>query len=59
MLKRDKGYLSQNFYILKDKTRLETFKTNARKEALKFDLHKIVPQYEIIYEDTLSKCSVL
>ena len=46
-------------YILKDKTRLETFKTNARKEALKFDLHKIVPQYEIIYEDTLSKCSVL
>jgi len=46
-------------YILKDKTRLETFKANARKEALKFDLHKIVPQYEIIYEDTLSKCSVL
>jgi N-acetyl-alpha-D-glucosaminyl L-malate synthase BshA len=45
--------------ILKDKTRLETFKANARKEALKFDLHKIVPQYEIIYEDTLSKCSVL
>jgi len=46
-------------YILKDKNRLETFKANARKEALKFDLHKIVPQYETIYEDTLSKCSVL
>jgi len=46
-------------YILKDKTRLETFKANARKEALKFDLHKIVPQYETIYEDTLSKCTVL
>ena len=46
-------------YLLKDKTRLETFKTNARKVALKFDLHKIVPQYEAIYEDTLSKCLVL
>ncbi len=46
-------------YILKDKTRLETFKANARKEALKFDLHKIVPQYEAIYMDTLSKCLVL
>ena len=23
---------------------------------LKFDLHKIVPQYEAIYEDTLAKC---
>jgi L-malate glycosyltransferase len=46
-------------YLLKDKTRLETFKDNARKEALKFDLHKIVPKYEAIYEDTLSKCLVL
>ena len=46
-------------YILKDKNQLETFKANARKEALKFDLHKIVPQYEAIYMDTLSKCLVL
>ena len=46
-------------YILSDKKRLETFKANARKESLKFDLHKIVPQYEAIYEDTLSKCLVL
>lgn len=46
-------------YILKDKNRLETFKENARKESLKFDLHQIVPQYEAIYEDTLSKCLVL
>ncbi len=45
-------------YILSDKKRLETFKDNARKESLKFDLHKIVPQYEAIYEDTLSKCLV-
>ena len=46
-------------YILSDETRLKTFKDNARKEALKFDLHTIVPQYEAIYEDTLAKCLVL
>ena len=46
-------------YILSDNKRLETFKANARKEALKYDLHKIVPQYEAIYEDTLSKCMLL
>ncbi|ULC58414.1 N-acetyl-alpha-D-glucosaminyl L-malate synthase BshA [Flaviramulus sp. BrNp1-15] len=46
-------------YILSDKARLKTFKDNARKESLKFDLHKIVPQYEAIYEDTLAKCLVL
>ena len=45
-------------YILSDETRLKTFKDNARKEALKFDLHAIVPQYETIYEDTLAKCLV-
>ncbi|WP_370479806.1 N-acetyl-alpha-D-glucosaminyl L-malate synthase BshA [Tamlana flava] len=46
-------------YILSDINRLNQFKANARKEALKFDLHKIVPQYEAIYEDTLAKCLVL
>ncbi|MCL4122604.1 UNVERIFIED_CONTAM: hypothetical protein GTU68_016752 [Idotea baltica] len=46
-------------YILSDADRLKTFKNNARKEALKFDLHEIVPQYEAIYEDTLAKCLVL
>lgn len=46
-------------YILKDAERLEQFKANARAQALKFDLHTIVPQYESIYEDTLSKCLVL
>lgn len=45
-------------YILKDPDRLETFKKNARKEALKYDLHQIVPQYETIYEDTLANCLV-
>ncbi|MDD7886321.1 N-acetyl-alpha-D-glucosaminyl L-malate synthase BshA [Flavivirga sp. 57AJ16] len=46
-------------YILSDEKRLQAFKDNARKEALKFDLHAIVPQYETIYEDTLAKCLVL
>lgn len=46
-------------YLLSDLERLNTFKKNARTEALKFDLHEIVPQYEAIYEDTLAKCLVL
>jgi N-acetyl-alpha-D-glucosaminyl L-malate synthase BshA len=46
-------------YILSDKNRLETFKADARKESLKFDLHKIVPQYEAVYEDTLTRCLML
>ena len=46
-------------YILSDKKRLATFKMNAKKTAMKYDLHAIVPQYEAIYEDTLAKCLVL
>ena len=46
-------------YLLSDDSRLKTFKDSAKKESLKFDLHKIVPQYEAIYEETLSKCMVL
>jgi N-acetyl-alpha-D-glucosaminyl L-malate synthase BshA len=45
-------------YILEDVERLETFKNNARNEALKYDLHQIVPQYETIYEETLARCLV-
>ncbi|GAL64659.1 glycosyltransferase [Algibacter lectus] len=52
--------MSKNaIHILSDENRLKTFKENARKEALKFDLHEIVPQYEKIYEKTLAKCLVL
>ncbi|MFD2724742.1 N-acetyl-alpha-D-glucosaminyl L-malate synthase BshA [Hyunsoonleella rubra] len=46
-------------HILKDKDRLKTFKDNARTQAENFDLHQIVPQYEAVYEDTLSRCLVL
>jgi N-acetyl-alpha-D-glucosaminyl L-malate synthase BshA len=45
-------------YILSDPERLATFKANARNTAKKYDLHTIVPQYEVIYEDTLAKCMV-
>jgi len=46
-------------YILTDEERLETFKQNAKTESLKFDIHEIVPQYETIYKETLSKCVLL
>jgi N-acetyl-alpha-D-glucosaminyl L-malate synthase BshA len=55
----DVGDMTKNaLYILSDPQRLKRFKDNARKEALKFDLHAIVPKYETIYEDTLAKCLV-
>ena len=38
-------------YILKDPKILETFKMNAYKESLKFDLQNIMPLYESLYEN--------
>lgn len=40
-------------YILEDKDRLHTFKTNARNHAQDFDLKKIVTQYEDLYKTLL------
>ena len=37
-------------YILEDSERLATFKENARKTALTFDLPKVLPLYEAVYE---------
>jgi len=52
--------MSKNaIHILKDEDRLVQFKNNARQEALKFDLHEIVPQYEVIYQQTLAKALLL
>ena len=52
--------MSKNaIYILSDEARLNQFKDNARKEAKKFDLHQIVPQYEAIYEETMNRCMLL
>ena len=42
--------------ILKDDKTLEEFKTNAKKVALGFDIHEIVPVYEEIYEQALANC---
>lgn len=39
--------------ILKDDAVLETFKTNAQKEAAKFDIKHVVPVYEELYESVL------
>ncbi|RBP33137.1 N-acetyl-alpha-D-glucosaminyl L-malate synthase BshA [Oceanihabitans sediminis] len=48
--------MSKNaIHILSDETRLKEFKKNAKAEAIKFDIHNIVPQYEAIYERTLKK----
>ena len=42
--------------ILKDDATLETFKKGAQSTATKFDIHKIVPFYEAIYEEALKNC---
>jgi len=44
--------------ILQNKEILNKFKANAKTQSLNFDLHAVVPQYETIYEKTLSKCLV-
>ena len=41
--------------ILEDDKILEEFKTNAKKEAAKFDIQNIVPLYEELYERALVK----
>ncbi|WP_299391289.1 N-acetyl-alpha-D-glucosaminyl L-malate synthase BshA [uncultured Gelidibacter sp.] len=51
--------MSKNaIYILSDDERLETFKLNATKEAAKFGIEKVVPQYESIYLRTLNECAL-
>lgn len=42
-------------YILSDKSRLNVFKENAFKQAQKFALDKILPQYESLYKSMLGK----
>ena len=41
--------------ILQDDETLNTFKENAKREAAKFDINKIVPLYEDLYETVLQK----
>ena len=42
--------------ILKDESVLKSFKMQAKQQAEKFNIHNIVPQYEAIYENTLTNC---
>jgi len=52
--------MSKNaIYILENPERLAKFKANAKQESKKFDIHQVVPQYEVIYENTLKKCMLL
>jgi len=44
--------------ILKDTSVLSEFKTNAKVQSKKFDIHNVVPKYEAIYEETLNKMMV-
>lgn len=41
--------------ILKNDDRLEEFKKNAAQHAFSFDIHNVVPQYEKLYDEVLSK----
>ena len=52
--------MSKNaIYILSDEERLNTFKINAAKEAVKFAIENVVPKYEAIYERTLNNCEFI
>ena len=42
-------------YILEDEERLQQFKDNALAHAAEFSIDKIVPLYEAVYEEVLSK----
>jgi N-acetyl-alpha-D-glucosaminyl L-malate synthase BshA len=44
--------------ILKDEKTLHHFKASARKQAERFDIHRIVPQYEKLYERFLHSFSL-
>ncbi|MFH1319559.1 MAG: N-acetyl-alpha-D-glucosaminyl L-malate synthase BshA [Bacteroidota bacterium] len=43
-------------YILEDETRLAEFKNNAYKQAVKFDITKVLPLYEALYEEVIRPC---
>jgi len=52
--------MSKNaIFILEDPERLIQFKRNAKKEAKKFDIHQVVPQYESIYQRTIQSHMLL
>lgn len=42
-------------HLLSDETRLQLFKHNAYEQAKKFDLEKILPEYEALYQRVMKK----
>ncbi|MDT0650723.1 N-acetyl-alpha-D-glucosaminyl L-malate synthase BshA [Autumnicola edwardsiae] len=44
--------------LLSDEAKLDKFKENARRESQQFDIQKIVPQYEALYQNLLKKDKV-
>jgi len=52
--------MSKNaLHILQNENVFKTFKTNARLEANKYDIHNVVPYYEAIYKNVLKKFSII
>ena len=49
------GMSEKAFEILSDPATHQKFKKNAHAEAQKFDIHKIVPQYETLYKNLLDR----
>jgi len=45
-------------YILENEQRLEAFKENAYRNAQRFSIEKILPQYEAVYTTALSGIQV-
>lgn len=42
-------------YVLSDEKRLKKFAKNAKERAFDFDISKVLPQYEVIYEEVMKK----
>src|SRR5690554_5670103 len=49
------GMAENGVKILKDENTLNTFKKQAREQALTFDMSSILPQYEALYEKVLTE----
>jgi L-malate glycosyltransferase len=50
--------MSKNALYILDKNNLPTFKANALKRAIEFDINKILPQYEEYYQKIIEKTRV-
>lgn len=46
---------NQALEILRDDEQLQRFKENATRHSLLYDIHNIIPQYEKLYDDVLSR----